>query len=242
MKKVSQTLIVIILFFFSFKSFSQIAEYEWWDEMCDCKSTFDSTKYSREQLDNTFKYLWWMQRIETDATAWELDEIAELNVDTLKKECELSIERLLTYDFALNEFWESHKQNLIKYLESTCELSRLTILGYSNPDTLKYFETADDTCNFYSNALIKGNVILLDAWLSWHRAKMIQNGNPESWERKFLLKFNSPYAIEYARLELMQFGWWNSANHTLPHIEQSINFSKEFEKLFIETDCECDIP
>jgi hypothetical protein len=48
--------------------------------------------------------------------------------------------------------------------------------------------------------------------------------------------------MEYARLEIMKFGWWNSANHVIPHVNKSYNYAEEFKRLLIDVDCECDEP
>ncbi|RIH62687.1 hypothetical protein D1164_23635 [Mariniphaga sediminis] len=83
---------------------------------------------------------------------------------------------------------------------------------------------------------------MVDAWMKLHEYQKSRNGNPEKVQQKFEEKSNSPHKLEYARLEIMKFGWWNSANRKLPHINTSIYYPNEFERLLIDIECDCDEP
>ena len=48
--------------------------------------------------------------------------------------------------------------------------------------------------------------------------------------------------IKHARMEVMTYGWWNSANHLLPHVNTHYRYEEEFEKLLIDIECDCDEP
>ncbi len=180
--------------------------------------------------------------IETRATAWTLDKIKELSVDKLKIECAERLKELNTLVFINNEFWTRQKLNRIKEIESTCRLREITILAYSNPDTLMTYDLVDSTCIYFRDALIAGGQQMIDAWINLNEIKKSKNGNPEKVQRKFNEKYNSQQRIEFAKLELMQFGWWNNANHLIYHYENSLKNNDEFEKLFIEFECDCDEP
>ena len=67
---------------------------------------------------------------------------------------------------------------------------------------------------------------MFEAWLALHEIKKSKNNNPEKLERKFLEQMNSLERMEYARLELMKFGWWNCANQTVQHLDIDINYFK----------------
>jgi len=234
--------IFLSLIFISIDSFSQYADFKYWKELCDCKAKFDSTKYTREQLQNTFDYLWWAPIIDSDATAWTLEQINELNIIDLRKECAERIDILKTLEFVDDTFWSQLIEERITYYESTCKLRELTILAYSNPDTLLHYDLVDSKCIYYRDALIDGGQTMIEAWIKLNNIKKSKNGNPEKVQQKFDKNFNSPHSLGYARLDIMKFGWWNSANHLLPHVNISYDFAGEFERLLADVNCECDEP
>jgi hypothetical protein len=104
------------------------------------------------------------------------------------------------------------------------------------------YSLVDSTCIFYRDALISGGQKMLDAWVVLNENLKKKNGDPEKLQRKFDEQFNSVNRLDYARLELMSFGWWSSANRLIFHIMDSGEFEAEFKKLFIKVKCECDEP
>ena len=233
-------IVFLTLIFISCKSYSQKSKLKFSYESCTCKGVFDSTKYSREQLQNTFDFLWWAPYINTTATAWTLDKVKSLSIDELNKECEEKLRILNSLDFVDNEFWIKIKNDRIKEIIGTCELRKYTILAFSNPDTLLFYDNIDSTCIFYRDALIEGGQKMIDAWIKLNEIQKGENGYPENVQRKFDEKYNSTHRLEYARLELMMFGWWNNANHLIFHMDYSIRYDLEFEKLFLKVKCDCD--
>jgi hypothetical protein len=235
-------ILIITLIFTSIDSHAQDAEFKYWKELCDCKAIFDSTKIPRAQLRNTFDYLWWAPNIDSDGTAWTLDKIDDLNIETLRQECSERINKLQTLEFVNDSFWTDLIEERIKYYKSTCLLREYTILAYSNPDTLLHYDLVDENCIYYRDVLIAGGQKLIDAWVKYKDDWVEKNGYVERNQKKFDKEFNSPRREDYARLELMLYGWWNSANHILPHVNSTYNYAEEFERLFITVDCECDEP
>jgi len=227
---------------FGVNAYPQSSVFNYWTELCDCSAKFDSTKITREQLQNTFDYLWWAPLIDSDATAWTLDQIDDLSMDELQKECAERINKLQTLDFVDDEFWNRLKNERITYYNSTCRLREYTILAYSNPDTLLSYDLVDSTCIYYRDALIAGGQKMIEAWIKLNELQKRINGDPDNLQRKFDEKFNASNKLEFARLEIMKFGWWNSANHRIPHINTSYNFAEEFERLLTGIECECDEP
>jgi hypothetical protein len=149
---------------------------------------------------------------------------------------------LNTLDFIKNKFWIQVKNDRIKEIESTCMLRRYTIMAWNNPDTLLAYEVIDSTCIYYRDALINGGQQMIEAWIFLNEIMKRKNGYPEMVQKKFDEEFSSIYRLDYARLEIMVFGWWNNANHFIFHVESSGNFEKEFNKLFFKVRCECDEP
>lgn len=235
-----QLIIATLLILLGIESFSQKADYKYNTESCSCAGVFDSTKYTRIQLQNTLNFLWNSSYITTSATARTLEKANELSIYKLNEECNARLQELNSLEFINNKFWIQVKNDRIKEIESTCILRQYTIFARNNPDTLLFYGVVDSTCIYYRDALIKGGQEMIQAWIYLNEMMKSQNGDPARVQRKFDEKFTSKNKFDYARLELMTFGWWNNANNLCFHLDPSGEFESEFEKLFIKVKCECD--
>lgn len=74
---------------------------------------------------------------------------------------------------------------------------------------------------------------LLTTWKQLYEILKSKNGSPErlDQEKSDKLKSNNKYL--YARIDLMDFGWWNSANDKILHIEIDEKYYRQYKKLFI---------
>ena len=221
---------------------AQNENYKWSTDLCDCSGIFNPKIYSLEQIQNTYKYLWWDEYLTTPSTAYKIEEIKTLNVDILYQECNEKLTRLKTLKFVESFFWIKLKEARIKEIEETCELKRITMLAYKTPEILKNYKINDKTCDYYRNAIIKGGNEMLDAWKKLHEIQMEHNGSPELLHEKFLEQSNSPDKFKYALIELMSYGWWNCANNYISHVENSEEFENEFQTLFSKVKCNCGEP
>jgi hypothetical protein len=59
---------------------------------------------------------------------------------------------------------------------------------------------------------------------------------------KYNEKYNSKDRLIYAKIELMTYGWWNCSNSQIKRINNDGTMEKEFNKLFIHIETECDEP
>jgi hypothetical protein len=96
-----QLIFVTLLIFIRIEKFSQKASYKYNTELCTFDVIFDSTKYARTQLQNTFIYLWNSPYILTNANAWTLKQANELCIEKLNVECFKRLEELNTLDFII---------------------------------------------------------------------------------------------------------------------------------------------
>lgn len=235
-------IITVILILISSNSFAQYANFEYNTELCECTAKFDSTKYSRQELQNTIDYLWNSSYINYNATVGKLEEIKKLNVADLRKECDEKINKLKSLKVVNEPFWTKLLAEQIAFYEGTCRLKEFTILAYANPKILLEYDLVDKKSIYYRDALIAGGDQLIEAWFKLHKEQKSNNGSPENLQRRFDIKYNSDNRLEYARMEVMTYGWWNSANHLLPHVNTHYRYEEEFEKLLIDIECDCDEP
>lgn len=218
---------------------AQIEKFSYYEGMCDFEGQFDKRKVTREQLQNTVDYLWKATIISTDAVGWNFEEVKTLSVIDLREECATKLHDLKTLKFVDDPFWNRLNEELQTYYESSCLVMEYTILAYANPDTLMHYPLEDSISIYYRDVLIKGGETLIDAWKKYNNERSVKFGFSQDSQDKFEEQLNSPQREEYARIELMMYGWWNSVNHTLPHIEL-YDYSDEFGRLLMKVKENCD--
>lgn len=223
--------------------FAQRADFEYQTELCECKAQFDSVKYSRRQLENTYKYLYneAISYIATDATSEEVHTLPEKIINDLKTECAEKMEILRKSDFVGNSFWLDQRDKIMDYVQKTCRLREYTALAFANPKVLLEYDLVDSTCVYFRDALIAGGEELLQAWAELNEMQKRQNADPQGVQLRYEREYYSAERMQHARDEVMIFGWWNSANRLLPHLNTDRHYD-EFEKLFTSVNCDCDEP
>lgn len=238
-------LILILLLNFHFNIYSQKQTFKFETESCSCIGKYKESKIATNRIENTYKYLYSPFDIKTNATPWRISEISEipnLNIDTLKKECQEKLSALDTSEFVDSKYWNNIRECKVKEITQTCRLSEFTIVALSNPDTLLHYETTDSISRFYRDALIDGGQKLLDAWFVLNEYKKSRNWAPEKLQKKFEEKMNSELKYEYAKLDIIKFGWWNTSNHLIYHMQVDATFDEEFKNLFYKVKCKCYSP
>lgn len=217
-----------------------LANYRYEEGTCSCQATFDSTKYSREQLDNC-DFLWNRIGLKASGEANSIEDMYTMNLQSIQSECDGLINKLEYMDIPDHPFWQRCRQEYLKSYSDVCELMLITAQGYTNPEILREYETADSKAVIYREALIAGGDELLAAWKLVHGYSLQINGEPETLQQRFEQEYYSKDALELARLDVMSFGWWNSLN---PYTQEFIGapFDQNFQDLLVENDCDCEMP
>jgi hypothetical protein len=233
--------LTFILFNSQIFAFAQKNIFKWNDEMCLYEGGFDSSKYTSEQLDNTYR-LWFSSDfiLETESTAWTIEDVKKLSIDELNNEFEQKHNALKNLNVVNVKYWKNLKEKQLKELEQVYHLKKVTILAYRNPSVLKDYALADSCLNKYYPALHDGGEKLLQAWKTLNEEKRKSNANPERLKGVFMTQYASPDKYKYARLEIMSFGWWNCANISIAYVNHD-NEAEMFKKLFVKiTKEECE--
>ena len=231
-----------LLFILVQTSFAQREKFEFSEGLCAYTGLFPADQYTALELQNTFENLCFsILSVTTPSTAWNFAEIEKLDVVALEAECSAVLTKYEQLDIVNSAFWEEARANRIREITETCALKKLTIIAYQYPDTLNSFDKSDSLTDYYRAALIAGGDDLLAAWQTLNEMQKARNGNPQRLQNIYDQRYNSPLKLEYARLEVMMFGWWNHANHLIYHDEQN-DYWTAFEKLFIKLDSECEEP
>ena len=238
----TKLLLAFLLTFLVQTSFAQREKFEFAEGLCFYTGVYSADQYTALELQNTFENLCFsFSETNTPFAAWEIAEIDKLDVLAKDAECKALITKYEQLDIVNAAVWEEARANRIRAISESCALQKLTIIAYQYPDTLNSFDTTDSLTAYYRAALIAGGDDLLAAWQHLHEAKKANNANPQRMQNIYEQRYNSPLKLEYARLEVMLFGWWNHANNLIFHDEHS-DYWPAFEKLFIKLDSECEEP
>lgn len=235
-------LLIAILFLCHTAAFAQTKSFRWTTDLCEFEGTYDAAKYTETQLKNTLKLLGDFS-INTDATVWKYEDIKKLDVNALDKEYQAKSAALKKLDIVKSPFWERLRERKLKELTEVYKLSRLTMLGYAEPAKLREATFAESCVVKYAEPLIKGGELLLRTWQTLNEGSRRNNADPERIKKIFEAEYDSPDRLQFARVEVMSFGFWNCANEFIEREIYDGSHDEEFKKLFkrVRT-IECDEP
>jgi len=239
------SILIILLTITSNLTFSQIAEYTWSDETCTYKSTFDSTKYTRQNIKDCYKIAYFGDlRFSETPSIHKLSDLQRLDTTKMNKDYHLKLQRLQNLELPNNSIWIKFKDSLTLQLQQEYELSKVAYEAYmtSNYKVLKNLDYNDlDSCmSYYQKALIGSDNQILEAWEKLTNYQASRNGSPERVWQKYKTMKSMINWREHAEVQIMTFGWWNCA---VKHITRFDNWKhyKKFQGLLIKTkelDCE----
>lgn len=215
--------------------------FKWENELCAFTGNYNSDQYTPEQLENTHDLWFLASGLSIDASPNAADRIEKLNVDELTAEYEQR-KTSLNRKIIDTPFWNKIKKERLQELQDEYELKKLSIESYKNPSLLLNSKFSKN-CSEYANVLASNDsVALLKAWNIMAEKQKSNNGSPESFWKTHLEKFNSKDRVQYAKMELKTYGWWNCANGEVYRIDDNGEMEKEFNKLFTNIKSVCDEP
>ena len=224
----------------------QTASFRWDTELCRFSGTYDSRKYSKEQLQNTVRLMRPGEfGLDHNATVWKFEEIAGLDVRALDQKYEKAISELKSMKIVPSPYWEIVRQSKIREIEQVYKLARATMLGYTKPQVLTEYEAAASCKTKFAEPLVAGGDRLLAAWRVVNEDSRRKNADPERLRREFEQQMASPDRLKFALVETMSFGWWNCANEFIQYDQGDNGPARErvFRKLFIRVrNLGCDEP
>ena len=221
---------------------AQMNRYKWNALMCSFDGTYDSRKYSADQIRDAVRLAATNEfdLIAVDTTVFKFEDIDKLSVAALETEY-MTIRRSLAGLKVIDDpYWQKLWRDKINEADRVYQLSRATILGYKTPERLRDFTLAPHCSRDYAEPLIAGGESLLDAWLKVDLASRQRNSDPERIRKIYETQLASPDRMKFAQVEVMAFGWWNCANAVVrldqDYTEQSRRLKKLFKK--VKEDCE----
>jgi len=237
---------IALLLFSALSANGQIRSFKWDDELCEYRGTYNANKYTPEQLQNTMKlFAVGGFDISGEATVFKYDDIAKLSLAKLEEEYKTKTAALTNLDIVKSPYWEDQRQSKLREMQQKYLLSRMTIRAYSDPAGAfaEKFTGAERCYVQFAGPITRGGPDLLAAWRHLNEQSRANNADPTRVTREFEEQYASPDKMKYALVEVMGFGWWNCANHTIDYITYDGTQEKQFKKLFIRVKTlSCDEP
>lgn len=224
---------------------AQEASFKWSDELCQYKSTFDSTEYSRRNIEDCYKIAYFGDlRLSNTPSVFKLSDINRLDPFELDIDYQTKFNRLKNLELPKNSIWVKYRDSLIIQLSEEYQLSKVAYTAYTKSkyeilDDLEYAKS-DSCMMYYQKALLGNDETLSEAWFKLTALQASKNGSPEVVWEKYQTKKAMSNWHEHAEVQIMTFGWWNCA---VRHIYRFDNWKHyhRFQELFtktIELDCE----
>jgi len=224
--------------------------FEWQSDLCDHMGYYQPGKFSERQLKDTYFLFYGHNSVTALNTEITLDlpeyynaSYIESSLKKLDNEYLEAVQRLKNLDVIPSPFWKEHKELSLLQLEELYQLQKLTLKAHLNPALLETSNYASG-CRDYVNALTsKDTTELLNAWKKHVELKKSNNGVPEKLEQEYQRQLASSDRLLFARIDLMNYGWWNCANRQRKYVDgfdQEGQMTKEFHQLFDRVETVCD--
>jgi hypothetical protein len=240
--KVMKPFILSTLLLVSIALSGQKSVFMWQDGLCAYESKYNSRIYTEKQLRNCLEMINGSYfTIDHIPSVFRPIDIEELILDTLDNEFNKKVRKLKNLDLPNSTYWKELQSCILTELEQVYSLSRIAYLGYKDPRNLKQWNYQDPCLKKHSDALINGGDSLLKDWFELTTEHVKINSNPEKVWQTYHNQRSSKDSLDYAKVDVTTFGWWNCANKYIQRCQT--HDTKEFLKLFVKTKIiNCDEP
>ncbi|MFC3159581.1 hypothetical protein SAMN05443633_11388 [Chryseobacterium arachidis] len=217
-------------------------------ELCENKGHFDSGKYTREELEGTYK-LWFQM----GGIALSTPSVYNFNgLQKVRNEKEAILAKL-DQDFASQKrvlenlklvkdpYWEDIRKQHLQELAEEYEFRKTEIKAFSDPSVLVNHKLSKG-CENFVKALNSNEVQMTEEWRKLREEMSKRNSDPQRILNEFEEHLYSSDKKDFATIDLITFGWGNCANDHIKRVEHDEKMNKKFESLFIKIDSECDEP
>lgn len=218
--------------------------FKWETEMCSHEGTYNTKKYSQQQLKDTYSLWFTYDALQLNTRDYEMtspEKFKNFNavsqLEKLEEEYQAKKTTYKNMQLLPGKLWKDLLKTRMHELEDCYELKKINIQAYTDPQILLNNRFTKH-CHKYAEALTsRDTLVLLNAWKAMEEEK--GTSNPTSLE-KFSKNIKIQDRVIYARMNLMAFGWHNCANNYVFHDDPKVSFREEFEKIFITVTQECD--
>ncbi|MCW3160290.1 hypothetical protein [Chryseobacterium oryctis] len=217
-------------------------------ELCDNKGYFDANKYSKEELEGTYKLWFTMSGTLLDTpSVFNLKDLQEVRTEKdkilakLDKDFSEKKRMIESLNVVKDTYWQNVKAQKLQELNDEYEFRKTQIQAFTDPSILLNHKLSKG-CENFAKALNSDESQMFAEWRKLREAMSKKNGNPERIMNEFEEHLNSPDKRDYAIADLLTFGWGNCVNAHLRKVEHDEEMYNRFNSLFIKIDSECDEP
>lgn len=217
-------------------------------ELCQNKGHFDANKYSKEELEGTFKLYFQMGGTMLSApSVFNLNSLQKVRADKdkilaqLDKDFAETKKVLENLKVVKDPYWENLKTNKLQELKDEYEFKKTEIRAFSDPSVLMNHQLSRG-CEQFAQALNSNDNKMVETWRKLREEMSKRNSDPQRIMNEFENRVNSADKNDYAIIDLITFGWGNCANDKISKDAPDENLYKKFESLFIKIDSQCDEP
>lgn len=212
-----------------------IAQTKTWtfdDELCTYKGYYNSKKYTEQQLIDTYNLFRTSHYVHDKGTFEELT----VRYDSVIT----SVENL---QIVQTHYFQRLKKDVLRYLRETYALKKVQKKAKEEPESLITAVEKDTQAREYAEALHKGGDDLLEAYEHVIKEQMKNNSTPEYLWHNYEATMKHADRLDRAFDYVLVYGWWNSANDSVHHINYDGTQMHQFHKLFVKVDTlDCDEP
>lgn len=237
----------ILLTCIAFTAKAQNAVYTWGDELCSYESQYDVKKITKtllqhcEDLGLKNEY-----NINTTPMIFKPADIAtRMRTGELEKEYAEKSAALKSLALPEVPFWQRLKTLKLREQEQVYHFSLTMFRAYKDVSVLKAYPNKSAAARRFAHALVTGGDTLLAAWKTLRNEMAARNSDPQAIIREYKQQLASPDKMSYALVDVITFGWGNSANDDIERVPDTEveAIRKEWRKLFVKTrTLECDEP
>lgn len=241
-------IIIMAFVLTTLNAIAQKASYKWEDELCLYEGTYDTKKVTKDQLKACYRLA--LQNdfdINTSPMVFKPEDIQNrLEPEKLEEEFRTKAEQLKKLGVPQTPFWKGLKAAKLKEQQQRYAFNHAAFRAYKEVNALKEYQSKNKAAQRYTTILLAGGNTLLDEWKELRKKMAERNCDPERITREYEARLASPERLNYAFVDVMTFGWFNSANEGIElaaDIYPPEMVNKEWKKLFIKTKTiHCDEP
>lgn len=222
-----------------------LVTFTWEGEICRNVGWYEAGAYTEKQLRDTYALVSSLGMM-TSTTAFTIEDYTDAHfakaARDLQQEYDSLANALRRAEVVPTAFWQNIKKLRTRQLEERFQLNKYALEAYRNPSVLRrnpyYYH-----CQEYADALASADTVaVMQAWKKLTEAQKLKNGVPEMLQERFEQEYASAERMNYAKLQLMTFGWYNCANQQLKYNDLSDHYplDQNYDKLFKRMKSECD--
>ncbi|MCA8830621.1 hypothetical protein [Hymenobacter pini] len=217
-----------------------LATLTWEGESCRYTGRYNPRRYTASQLSGTWEVLDHSASLRYHALTFEPADIDKLSLDSLEADYRTLHHHYQQLQVVPQPVWQKLKQARLQELEAEYKAKKLLVQAYTTPELL-LTTSYPNKCTRYVRGLATHNDSLTRIeWEQLTQEQAQRNGYPHTVRARFREQLESPEWYRYAQVALLNDGWWNCVNWSLPQPEPTQRMQQQYEQLFAKIQSECD--